>query len=138
MRMTTGPQGKSYRDLAKIADTLFIQSNDDEEQLATALDSVEEDVRKDLLASDLLNAYQVFYYHFREVPGELAKERLLLLPASSLSHGVILVEIDYVEVVFQVEQGEPVITLHDEGQVIANYHGQNAYRSAMQFIDDSY
>jgi hypothetical protein len=138
MRMTAGPQGKSYRDLAKIADTLFIQSNDDEEQLATALDSVEEDVRKDLLASDLLNAYQVFYYHFREAPGELAKERLLLLPASSLSHGVILVEIDYVEVVFQVEQGEPVITLHDEGQVIANYHGPNAYRSAMQFIDDSY
>jgi hypothetical protein len=93
---------------------------------------------KDLLASDLLNAYQVFFYHFREVPGELAKERLLLLPASSLSHGVVLVEIDYVEVVFQVEQGEPVITLHDEGQVIANYHGPNAYRSAMQFIDDSY
>ena len=136
--MTAGSQGKSYRDLAKIADTLFMQSNDDEEQLAAALDSVEEDVRQDLLASDLLNAYQVFYYHFREAPGELAKERLLLLPASALSQGVILAEIDYVEVVFQVEKAEPVITLHDEGQVIANYRGKNAYRSAMQFIDDSY
>ena len=39
---------------------------------------------------------------------------------------------------FQVEQGDPVIALHDEGQVIANYHGKDAYQSAMQFIDDSY
>jgi hypothetical protein len=136
--MNTGPQGKSYRDLAEIAERLFIQSNDDEEQLATALDSVDEELRQDLLTSDLLNAYQVFYYYFREFPGELAKERLLLLPASALSHGVILAEIDYVEVVFRMEPGMPVITLHDEGQVIANYHGKDAYRSAKQFIDDSY
>lgn len=136
--MNAGPQGKSYRDLAKIAERLFIQSNDDEEQLATALDSVEEELRQDLLASDLLNAYQVFYYYFREFPGDLAKERLLLLPASALSHGVILAEIDYVEVVFRMEPGMPVITLHDEGQVIANYHGKDAYRNAKQFIDDSY
>jgi hypothetical protein len=136
--MTAGPQGNSYRDLAKIADRLFVQSHDNEEQLATALDSVPQDVRQELLASDLLNAYQVFYYYFREIPDELAKERLLLLPASALTHGVVLSEIDYVEVVFQVEQGIPGIALHDEGQVIANYHGKDAYRSAKQFIDDSY
>ena len=136
--MTAGPQEKSYRDLANIADRLFIQSNDNEEELATALDSVAEEVRQDLLRSDLLNAYQVFYYYFREFPGELAKERMLLLPASTLSHGVILAEINYVEVVFQVEQGSPVITLHDEGQVIANYQGKDAFRNARQFIDDSY
>jgi hypothetical protein len=136
--MTAGPQGNSYRDLAKIADRLFVQSHDNEEQLATALDSVPQEVRQELLASDLLNAYQVFYYYFREIPDELAKERLLLLPASALTHGVVLFEIDYVEVVFQVEQGIPGIALHDEGQVIANYHGMDAYRSAKQFIDDSY
>ena len=136
--MTAGPEGKSYRDLAQIADRLFIQSNDDEEQLAAALDSVPEEVRQELLASDLLNAYQVFYYYFREFPGELAKERLLLLPASALAHGVILAEIDYVEVIFHVELGDPVISLHDEGQVIANYRGNDAYQRAMQFIDDSY
>jgi len=136
--MTDGHQGKTYRDLAKIADRLFMQSNDDEEQLAAALDSVEPEVRQELLASDLLNAYQVFYYYFREFPGELAKERLLLLPASSLSHKVVLAEIDYVEVEFQVEQGDPVISLVDEGQVIAKYHGKDAFHSAVQFIDDSY
>lgn len=136
--MTDGHQGKTYRDLAKIADRLFMQSNDDEEQLAAALDSVEPEVRQELLASDLLNAYQVFFYYFREFPGELAKERLLLLPASSLSHKVVLAEIDYVEVEFQVEQGDPVITLVDEGQVIAKYHGKGAFHSAVQFIDDSY
>jgi hypothetical protein len=136
--MTDGQQAKSYRDLTKIADRLFMQSDDDEEQLAYALDSVEPDVRQELLASDLLNAYQVFYYYFREFPGELAKERLLLLPATSLSHKVVLAEIDYVEVEFSVEQGDPVITLLDEGQVIAKYHGKDAYHSAMQFIDDSY
>jgi hypothetical protein len=136
--MTAGPESKSYRDLAKIADRLFAKSHDDEEQLAAALDSAPQEVRQELLASDLLNAYQVFFYYFREVPDALVKERLLLLPASALTHGTILSEIDYVEVIFQVEQGVPVITLHDEGQVIANYHGKDAYRSAMQFIDDSY
>jgi hypothetical protein len=136
--MTADPQGRSYRDLAKIADRLFLQSNDNEEQLAKALDSVEPDVRQDLLVSDLLNAYQVFFYYFREVPGELEKERLLLLPASALIHGVILSEIDYIEVIFKTEHGDPVVTLYDEGQIIANYHGRTAYRSAMQFVDDSY
>ncbi len=47
-------------------------------------------------------------------------------------------EIDYVEVVFRMDPGMPVITLHDEGQVIANYHGKDAFRNARQFIDDSY
>ncbi len=136
--MNAGPERKSYRDLAKTAERLFIQSNDDEEQLATALDSVEDTVRQDLLTSDLLNAYQVFYYYFREFPGDLAKERLLLLPAPALLQGVILAEINDVEVVFHVEPDGPVITLYDEGRVLANYHGKDAYLNASQFIDDSY
>lgn len=136
--MTTGPGGKSYRDLAKIADRLFLDSDDDDEQLATALDSTDEEVRQELLVSDLLNAYQVFFYYFRLIPDELVKERLLLLPASALTKGIILLEIDYVEVTFNVDSGVPVITLHDEGRVIANFRGREAYRNAMQFIDDSY
>jgi hypothetical protein len=135
--MTSGPLRTPYRELSKLADSLFKASGDNEERLAFRLDSVDPDVRSELLVSDLLNAYQVFYYYFREVPDELERERMLLIPASSLDHGIRINEIDYLKVVFRVENGEPVITVADDEQVLANYRGTNAYQSAKQFIDDS-
>jgi hypothetical protein len=135
--MTSAPVKTTYRELTKLADSLFRASSDDEEELASALDSVNPETRDELLASDLLNAYQVFFYYFREVPGDLGKERMLLSPASSLAHGVLISEIDYLRVVFRVENGEPVIVVSDDEELLANYRGKTAYRSAMQFIDDS-
>ena len=54
-------------------------------------------VRNELLVSDLLNAWQVFYYFFRTVPDELVRERLELEPASSLVLGVAIDEIDLLD-----------------------------------------
>ena len=135
--MTSGPLRTPYRDLSKLADSLFKASGDNEERLASRLDSVDHGIRSELLTSDLLNAYQVFYYYFREVPDELEKERMLLSPASLLDHGIVINEIDYLKVIFRVENGEPVIMVMDDEQVLANYRGTDAYRNGKQFIDDS-
>ncbi|HVP95108.1 MAG TPA: hypothetical protein VMS89_08065 [Methanoregulaceae archaeon] len=135
--MTAVSQGTPYRELAKLADSLFKASGDDEERLASHLDTVSTDLRHELFVSDLLNAYQVFYYFFRESPGDLGKERMILAPASLLVHGMAILEVDYLEVIFSMDPDEPVITVRDEGQVLANYRGKTAYRDAMQFIDES-
>ena len=55
--------------------------------LSGMLDALDTGTRNELLESDLLNAFQVFYYYFRINPDELVKERLELEPASSLHNG---------------------------------------------------
>jgi hypothetical protein len=135
--MTDVPRPMPYRDLAKLADSLFKASGDDEERLASQLDTISADLRAELFMSDLLNAYQVFYYLFRESPGALEKERMILTPASMLVKGMVLREVEYLEVTFSLDGDEPLITVTDEEQVLAHYRGKTAYRDAMQFIDDS-
>jgi hypothetical protein len=136
--MTDVPRPTPYRDLAKIADSLFKASGDDEERLASHLDTISEDLRHELFMSDLLNAYQVFYYFFREPPRAIEKERMILTPASLLvKGGIVLREVDYLEVTFSLDGDEPLITVRDEEQVLAHYRGKAAYRDAMQFIDES-
>ncbi|HNT08245.1 hypothetical protein, partial [Methanoculleus sp.] len=83
-----------YMDLADIAERLFEASDDDDERLAGRLDTLDEETRRALLASDLLNAYQVFYFWFRETPDDLAMERLQLHAASDLARGIVIDEID--------------------------------------------
>jgi hypothetical protein len=135
--MTAVPPGTSYRELANLADSLFKASGDDEEHLATGLDTISPDIRDELFMSDLLNAYQVFYYFFREFPGALEKERMILTPASLLVHGVVILEVDYLRVIFRMDAGEPLIIVRDDERVLANYRGKTAYRNAVQFIDES-
>ena len=48
-------------------------------------DALDPALRNELLVSDLLNAYQAFYYFFRILPDDLVCERLELEPASSLT-----------------------------------------------------
>ncbi|MDD1720240.1 MAG: hypothetical protein LUQ25_09290, partial [Methanoregulaceae archaeon] len=87
---------------------------------------------------DLLNAYQVFYYYFREEPEDLERELLMLQPASVLTPGIILREIDYLTMVFRVEGDGPVITITGEDEdVLVNYRGKDAYRRGVQFIDEN-
>jgi hypothetical protein len=135
--MTTGASGTSYRELADLADSLFKSSGDDEERLASKLDMISPELRNELLISDLLNAYQAFYFFFRESPGDLEKERLLLTPASMLAQGIVVLAIDYLEVVFRIDDGEPLVVVRNDEQVLGNYRGKKAYRDAMQFVDDS-
>jgi hypothetical protein len=124
-----------YRDLAAIADRLFEESGDDEERLSAALDRVAPDVRSQLLISDLLNAYQVFYYFFRETPDPEVFERLILESASGLTSGIFLDEIDLFELIFRLESGEPVIAITDGEAVLAVFRGTGAYRQGLAYTE---
>ena len=92
--------------------------------------------RNELLVSDLLNAYQVFYYFFRTQPDELTQERLELEPASSLVRGVKIDEIELFELIFSVVNLEPVITVSDGERPLATYGGKTAYAEGLKFIEN--
>jgi len=127
-----------YGDLAELADSLFEASDDDDELLAKMLDTLDEDIRGALLASDLLNAYQVFYYFFRETPDALVMERLQLCAASDLARGVVIDEVDIDDVVFFLKDGVPVIVVTDGERVFARFEGKQAYGETVRYLDENF
>jgi hypothetical protein len=127
----------SYSELYRIADQILEIGEDRPDLLAGELERLPHNIRSELLASDLLNAYQVFYYYFREDPGDLEKDRLTLQPASALSTGVMMTGTDLFEVIFSVEDEEPLFSVSDGEQVIARFRGKDSYRKVLRFIDES-
>ncbi|HOI14387.1 MAG TPA: hypothetical protein PLG75_11035 [Methanoculleus sp.] len=125
-----------YLELAELADRLFEASDDDDELLAKMLDTLDAETRGALFSSDLLNAYQVFYYYFRETPDELTKERLQLHAASDLARGVVIDEVDIYEIVFSMEGEEPVVILTDGESTLARYSGPEAYEKIALYMDE--
>ena len=65
-----------FPELVALADKLLEECDEDVALLATRIGSLDADVRNELMVSDLLNSWQVFYYYFRTVPDELVKERM--------------------------------------------------------------
>jgi hypothetical protein len=127
----------SYQELGDVAEALFQESEDDPIALSRLLDRLDPGVRNELLLSDFLNAYQVFYYFFREEPGDLERERMILEPASALLHGIRIREIDLFEIIFRIEEKQPVMSVSDGEMVLVNYHGPGAYRRAVRYIDEN-
>ncbi|KUG21398.1 MAG: hypothetical protein KO206_02815 [Methanomicrobiaceae archaeon] len=126
-----------YYELAQLVDNLLEISGDSVEALADILDDLDPETRNELLVSDLLNAYQTFYYYFRESPGDLAEERLILHPASELATGILIDEVDDCEVIAAVRESLPIIAISDGDRIVARFTGQNAYREAVRFLEES-
>lgn len=134
--MDVDPAGTvDYEELGGIADTLLEECDDDVALLAVRLDRLPGPVRTGLLCSDFLNAYQVFYYFFRQVPPEIEMERMLLLPASELQYGIRLNEIELMDLIFAVLRDEPIIVVHDGDRELARFTGDNAYAEGMRYIE---
>lgn len=129
--------GLPYRDLRAVADQILEVGEDDPEALALALGHLAPEVRDELLVSDLLNAWQAFFWFFREDPGELERDRLILEPASALPAGVFVTEIEMYEVVFRVEAGEPVVSVILGAEAVAEFRGRTAYSQGIRFINDT-
>ncbi|MDN7012835.1 hypothetical protein FGW20_07230 [Methanoculleus sp. FWC-SCC3] len=125
-----------YVELAELADSLFEASDDDDELLAKRLDTLDDETREVLLSSDLLNAYQVFYYFFRETPDELTMERLQLHAASDLARGLVIDEVDLYEVIFSMEEGEPIVLLTDGESTLARFSGAEAYAKIALYMEE--
>ncbi|MGA2918612.1 hypothetical protein [Methanoregula sp.] len=130
--LTTTP----YRSLVQLVDRLLDDCDEDVECLAIRLGGLDEHVRDELLVSDLLNAWQVFFYYFRTDPGVLNRERLDLEPASSLAAGFKLDEIDLLELVFLIRDHEPWMIVSDGEKAVASFKGRTAYGNAMKYCKD--
>jgi hypothetical protein len=125
-----------YKTLVSLADNLFERCEDDVSCLIKMLDALDAGTRNELLESDLLNAFQVFYYYFRINPDELVKERLELEPASSLATGVLIDEIDPVDLIFSVTHHEPAIIVSDGEIVLHTFRGKTAYEQGLKYIEN--
>jgi hypothetical protein len=125
-----------YHDLVAVADHLFEECEDDVKCLSSMIDALDSALRNELLVSDLLNAHQVFYYFFRILPDELVCERLELEPASSLTSGVKIDEIELLDLVFSVKNHEPVIMVSDGERSLVTYKGKTAYADGLKYIEN--
>jgi hypothetical protein len=134
--MDTAKTPHSYTKLAALADHLFEQCEDDVTCLSPMLDALETGTRNELLASDLLNAFQVFYYFFRMIPEDLVQERLELEPASSLIKGVKIDEIDLLSLIFTVKNHEPLIIVSDGDAPLMTFKGKKAYAEGLKYIEN--
>jgi len=123
-----------YSRLVAVADKLLEDADDDVARLARSIDALEQPVRDELLVSDLLNAYQVFYYFFRIEPDILVQERLDLEPASSLINGLKIEETDLLEMFFGIRNAMPVIVISDGDKVVATFSGKSAYEQGRMFL----
>ena len=127
--LTTTP----YKSLVQLVDRLLDDCVEDVDCLAVRLGGLDEPVRNELFVSDLLNAWQVFFYCFRTDPGAFLREKLDLEPASSLIHGLKLDEIDLLELVFLIRDHEAWMIVHDGEKTVASFKGRDAYADAIAY-----
>ena len=125
-----------YDILAALADRLFLECEDDVKCLSRMIETLDPATRNELLVSDLLNAYQAFYYYFRTFPDELVCERLELEPASSLIRGLKIDEIELLDLIFLVKNHEPVIIVSDGERTLFTFKGRTAYNEGMKYIEN--
>ncbi len=123
-------------ELAELADRILAIAGENEKTLAEVLDTLDAEARTELLSSDLLNALQSFYYHFRELPTLLGQERLTLQPAGAAVDGIPFEEEKGLELVFRVEKGGPVIEVSEAGEVLVKFEGSSAYRGSRHYLEE--
>ncbi len=125
-----------YPDLVDRADRMLEECEDDVECLAARLGGLEPGVRDELLVSDLLNAWQVFWFSFRTDPGALLREQLELEPASALPGFLKIGEIDLFEIFFGIREDMPWIVVTDGEKTVASFSGRHAFGDAMKYCED--
>jgi hypothetical protein len=123
-------------ELAELVDRILAIAGENQKTLAEVLDTLDAEARSELLASDLLNALQSFYFHFREMPTLLGQERLDLQPAAAAAEGILFEEEKDVGLIFRVEEGVPVIELTELGEAFMKFEGASAYRGARRFLEE--
>ena len=136
MAMNSDGSPVPYQTLVELADDILETCEDDIKCLCRMIDRLDPALRNELLVSDLLNAYQVFYYFFRVLPDDLVSERLELEPASSLIRGVKIDEIELLNLIFSVKDYEPVIIVSDGDRTLVTFTGKKAYSDGLKYIEN--
>jgi len=120
-------------ELAELAEQILDIAEEDYDRLSSVIGDLDAEIRDELLISDFLHAYQVFYYFFRKEPREIVIDRLMLEPASSLEHGVFIDNYDIFELWFIIEEKEGVIFVSDGEKVLKKFSGRLAYDEAVSY-----
>jgi hypothetical protein len=123
-----------FSDLSEIAEKIFTDCNDDPACIAHHLRRLDPQTLEEILSSDLLNAWQVFFYYFGEIPGDEAVEFLIFHPAGELIRGVPMGDIAIFTLTFIVRNNIPVIVISDDIQEVARYSGKDAWQKTTAFI----
>jgi len=134
--MSTDGSPRPFHELVTLVDGILDTCDDDVPCIAKKLGALEPEVRSELFISDLLNAYQVFYYFFRIVPDILIEEQLELEPASSLRSGLKIDEVDLLEMFFVIREGKPLIIIHDGEKAVATFSGGSAFRDGKEYLEN--
>jgi hypothetical protein len=121
-------------ELAELADRILTIAGENVKVLAEVLDTLDAEARGELLASDLLNALQSFYYYFRELPTLLGQERLTLHPAVAAEDGILFEDEKGLDLVFRVGKAGPVVDVTEGGGLVVRFEGQSAYRGARRYL----
>ena len=124
-----------FAELSGIVDRILEDCDEDVVCTRMRLSALDPEIRDLLLTSDLLNAWQVFFYYFQEIPGDEALEILAFNPASTLTQGLLIGEFRDIRLTFSVHQGQPVIRVSNDEQELRRFSGTGGYRSAMAYID---
>lgn len=124
-----------YADLSRIVDQILNDCDEDVICIRMRLSGLEPEVRESILTSDLLNAWQVFFYFFQEKPGDESLEILAFTPASALPQGVSIGEYGQCTLTFIVTNARPEIVVSDDIQELRRFSGTGAYKAATAFID---
>jgi hypothetical protein len=134
--MSPEVQKVPFPELVALTDKLLEESGEDVARLATLIGSLDADMRNELMVSDLLNAWQVFYYYFRTFPDELVKERMELEPASGLSRGLKIDEVEFLSLVFVMKDHKPLIVVSNGEKTVATFSGNTAYANGMNYLEN--
>jgi len=134
--MSSAGTQRPFHELVALVDAILDECDDDVPCIVKKLGALEPEIRSELIVSDLLNAYQVFFYFFRTVPDVLVMERLELEPASALRSGLIIDEVDLLEMVFVIRESRPVIIIHDGDKAIATFSGGRAYADGKSYLEN--
>ena len=122
-------------ELAELADQILDIAEDNYDRLSSIIDDLDEEVKNELLVSDFLHAFQVFYYYFRMDPSEIVIDRLMLQPASSLEKGVFIENFDIFELWFIIEDNNGIIYVSDGEKILKKFSGRRAYTEAVEYAD---
>ncbi|MCK9581716.1 MAG: hypothetical protein M0Q92_14900 [Methanoregula sp.] len=134
--MSTAGSPRPFSELVDLVDGILDECEDNVPCIVKKLGTLEPEVRNELFVSDLLNAYQVFYYFYRTVPDQLVLEGLELEPASSLRAGLKIDEVDLLEMFFIIRESKPLIIIHDGEKAVATFSGGRAYADAKQYLEN--
>lgn len=120
-------------ELAELADQILDIADEDYDHLSSIIDDLNEELKKEILLSDFLHAYQVFYYFFRKNPEEIVIDRLMLEPASSLENGIFIDKYDIFELWFIIEENEGIIYVSDGEKILKKFKGRTAYDESVSY-----